>query len=318
MALTNETQLIIMNTCGWLGLITAQLFFISPSTLFINLIRGKSKLETIPWMIIVTNLCNCSLWFTYSSMLISPRFQVFLSSSSGTTINLIYLAIYLTFLVNKNKTRAFGLFSLVLLCLIFVASAFHFTETFLEVNFDDKDKGFVAGKFAMVFNTLIFISPAQKMVKAYKTGNSKLIPIHVTLCGFVNAISWFIYAYLKPEGIDFNNLVPNVVGIFFSVMTILIWIVITCKGEGDDFKKENLIDNENKENDDNENKENDISKVKVEDNNRSTMATSDLNFNTTIDTNNNIDNCSTFITVDKDKDGDSSYVYGKEESSNLV
>ena len=73
----------------------------------------------------------------------------------------------------------------------------------------------------MIFNTLVFISPGQKILRVIKDKNYKLIPIHSTIINIIYSIAWLGY------GICINlisQIVPNILGLIFSVINTTAWI----------------------------------------------------------------------------------------------
>ena len=92
-----------------------------------------------------------------------------------------------------------------------------------NINADDT-KALVIGKSAMIFNICMYAAPAQNIVAVFKTKDPTLIPVHTSIIGFLCSSTWFIYGLLD---FDINVLIPNVLGIIFTVFQIGVWIY--CK-----------------------------------------------------------------------------------------
>ena len=84
----------------------------------------------------------------------------------------------------------------------------------------------VTGKIAMVFNVLMYASPGEKMITVFKTGNYKLIPIWSTLGGTACSGCWMIYGIYSN---DWNQIIPNGLGVFFSIIQIIVFIIYKLK-----------------------------------------------------------------------------------------
>ena len=73
----------------------------------------------------------------------------------------------------------------------------------------------------MIFNVLMYIAPGQKIVRVIKEKNYKLIPIRSTIVSICCSGSWLLF------GISINlipQIVPNALGLFFSIVNTLAWI----------------------------------------------------------------------------------------------
>ena len=86
----------------------------------------------------------------------------------------------------------------------------------------------------MIFNVAMYIAPGQKIVRVIKEKNYKLIPIRSTIVSILCSGSWLFY------GITINlvpQIVPNALGVFFSIANTLAWIYFYI----------NRVDKKNKE-----------------------------------------------------------------------
>ncbi len=63
----------------------------------------------------------------------------------------------------------------------------------------------------------------------YRDTNPDLVPVHTSIIGLCCSSCWFVYGLLKPEGMDWNVIVPNLLGIIFSVVTIISWLIVNSR-----------------------------------------------------------------------------------------
>ena len=84
----------------------------------------------------------------------------------------------------------------------------------------------VTGIIAMVFNVLMFAAPGEKMFRVCKTKQYDLIPIFSTIGGFFCSLCWLMYGVYKG---DLKLIIPNGLGLFFSILQIIVYLVFYCK-----------------------------------------------------------------------------------------
>ena len=85
----------------------------------------------------------------------------------------------------------------------------------------EKNKAFWVGLAAMVFNICMYAAPAQNILEVFKTKDQNLIPIHTSIVGFLCSFTWLSYGLLN---FDINVVVPNVLGVIFTIFQIIVWI----------------------------------------------------------------------------------------------
>ena len=95
----------------------------------------------------------------------------------------------------------------------------------------------IVGKIAMVTGVLLNVAPGQNVVKVFKEGNYKLIPIWSTLFGGLNTLSWLVFGLMIW---DINSIVPNSIAFTISCANATIWLVFYLKSKGKEEKEEQL------------------------------------------------------------------------------
>ena len=73
----------------------------------------------------------------------------------------------------------------------------------------------------MIFNVAMYIAPGQKIIRVIKEKNYKLIPIRSTIVSILCSGSWLMYGIVINL---FAQIVPNALGLFFSILNTLAWI----------------------------------------------------------------------------------------------
>jgi len=72
----------------------------------------------------------------------------------------------------------------------------------------------------------MFAAPGQNLVKVIKEKNYKYIPIANVIMGALCSGGWFLYAKIVN---DINCLIPNALGLFFSLINTIIWLIYYLK-----------------------------------------------------------------------------------------
>lgn len=216
------------NVFGWVGSAISIYFFISPGVPFYKLVKGQIKLSDSPGLLLIFSFLNCILWFVYGLLLDRP--QMFSTNGAGCGITLIFITIYLIFLTKLKYY--FTILALILLVAIMgvISYLFYFVIYYK-----------VAGIAANVFNVLMYAATGEKIYRVIKTKDYKLMPIYSIIGAFLSSTSWFIYGLFDFE---INVLIPNALGILFSVIQLFVYFWIYCKVK----KQEHIIQNDANEN----------------------------------------------------------------------
>ena len=198
---------------GWVGTGIAIYFYLAPAVPFIKLVNDHLKVNEVPGILLICSFMNCILWADYG--LLDDTFQVYLANGIGGAITLIWITIFLIYVGKQNLKIALLYIILLIICVGGISYVFYFII--------DKD---ITGKVAMIFNILMYAAPGEKIFKVFKTKKYNLIPIFSTIGGFFCSLCWLIFGIYKG---DINLIIPNGLGLFFSILQIVVYLIFYCK-----------------------------------------------------------------------------------------
>ena len=191
-----------------LGTIFSVFLSFSPTVPFIQVFQRKEKIEILPEGMLFCQLLNRLLWC--SVWVLTKRLIPFINAGTGIIITSVFLILYLYLYFNRMYFKTFIGF-IALLC--FELSIFFGAVLFGKVS--------VVSLLAMIFNVAMYIAPGQKIIRVIKEKNYKLIPIRSTIVSICCSGSWLLYGIF----IDLMaQIVPNALGLFFSIANTLAWI----------------------------------------------------------------------------------------------
>ena len=200
---------------GWIGAIISIYFYFAPGFPFFKVLKDQMNYQDLPVILLISSFLNCILWADYG--LIKNSTQIYIANSFGGTITLIWITIYLLYL-GKN----YFVVSLILNILILIATG---AISFL---FYFKIDSNITGLIAMIFNIIIYAAPGEKIIRVIKTKKYELIPIYSSIGGFLCSICWLIFGFYQN---DMNLIIPNSLGILFSIIQILIFFILYSKSD---------------------------------------------------------------------------------------
>ena len=198
---------------GWVGTGIAIYFYLAPAVPFIKLVNDHLKVNEVPGVLLICSFMNCILWADYG--LLDDTFQVYLANGIGGAITLIWITIFLIYVGKQNLKIALLYIILLMICVGGISYVFYFII--------DKD---ITGKVAMIFNILMYAAPGEKIFKVFKTKKYNLIPIFSTIGGFFCSLCWLAFGIYKG---DINLIIPNGLGLFFSILQIVVYLIFYCK-----------------------------------------------------------------------------------------
>ena len=198
---------------GWVGTGIAIYFYLAPAVPFIKLVNDHLKVNEVPGVLLICSFMNCILWADYG--LLDDTFQVYLANGIGGAITLIWITIFLIYIGKQNLKIALLYIILLIICVGGISYVFYFII--------DKD---ITGKVAMIFNILMYAAPGEKIFKVFKTKKYNLIPIFSTIGGFFCSLCWLAFGIYKG---DINLIIPNGLGLFFSILQIVVYLIFYCK-----------------------------------------------------------------------------------------
>ena len=207
-----------------LGTIFSVFLSFSPTVPFIQVFQRKEKIEILPEGMLFCQLLNRLLWG--SVWVLTKRLIPLINAGVGIIITSDFLILYFYLYFNRIYFKALiGFFALLSFEL------FIFLGAVLYGNVS------VVSLLAMIFNVAMYIAPGQKIVRVIKEKNYKLIPIRSTIVSICCSGSWLLYGIfinLMPQ------IVPNALGLFFSIANTLAWIYFYINREEKNKEEETL------------------------------------------------------------------------------
>ena len=248
-----KTKDLVGDIFGWIGSVISVIFFIVPCVPFYNLIKEKITYKDTPGILLICSVINCIFWVVYGVKL--GLTQSFITNAIGAIITTVWICIFLIFWVKKHALKSVGFIVLTLVVFVGIFCLFYFVV--------DPE---ITGYFAMVFNVLMYAAPGEKIYRVIKNKDYTLIPIFSTIAAFVNSACWLIYGICNS---DIDIIVPNVLGLVFAVLQVILYLVIKYKYHKDSETKKDGEDNATEKKEEKESPE--ILKVK----NKNTVPDSD-------------------------------------------
>jgi len=192
------------------------------------LMKGNVDYTKISYLIFLASIMNCLLWFIFGIQI--QTLEIYLCNAIGGVINIIYIIIFWYFFGERNFLKFIGL-SVATLAILF---------GIFELLWAVIDNPDVSQYSAMVFNVIMYAAPGQKIFEVFKTEKYELIPIESSIIGFLCSTCWFIYgAYGKFVSI----MVPNGLGIIFSLIQIICWIYYYRKAKNETPQLQKFLQN---------------------------------------------------------------------------
>ena len=191
-----------------LGTIFSVCLSFSPTVPFIQVFKYKEKIDILPEGMLLCQLMNRLLWC--SVWILTSRLIPFINAFVGIIITSVFLVLYLYLYYHRICFKTFTK-GFLLLCfeLLIIGGAV----------FSKNEK--VVSTLAMIFNVAMYIAPGQKIIRVIKEKNYKLIPIRSTIVSILCSGSWLMYGIVINL---FAQIVPNALGLFFSILNTLAWI----------------------------------------------------------------------------------------------
>ena len=225
---TIATYASLIGTCMGIGL------GLTPIAPFISILKGKESVKIFPETLIFINIFCPHLWCTY--WIRQAVFIPFFSAIVGLTLGLVFSSIYLYFYLGKNTTKW-----LLALCAQFsIFLSFHYFLLYILPRYE------YIGFAAMVAGIVTSIAPAQNVIKVFKQGQYKLIPIWTCVFGGLCAACWLVFGILIK---DIYNIIPNGISLTIQICNTSIWAYFYCtrKEEKEDKEEEEKLQDEDNE-----------------------------------------------------------------------
>ena len=207
----------LLGTCMGIGL------GLTPIAPFISILKGKESVKIFPETLIFINIFCPHLWCTY--WIRQAVFIPFFSAIVGLTLGLVFSSIYLYFYLGKNTTKW-----LLALCAQFaIFLSFHYFLLYILPKYE------YIGFAAMVAGIVTSIAPAQNVIKVFKQGQYKLIPIWTCVFGGLCAACWLVFGILIK---DIYNIIPNGISLTIQICNTSIWAYFYCTRKEEKENKE--------------------------------------------------------------------------------
>ncbi|VFR01616.1 unnamed protein product [Cuscuta campestris] len=212
---------------GVLGNIISFIVFLSPLPTFYQIRKKKSAegYQSIPYVIA---LFSSVLWIYYA-LLKSNATLLITINSFGCFIETIYVSFYIYYATKKARVQTLKM----LILTVFVGfGAVVLVSQFL---FKGAVRAQVVGWVCLVFSLCVFVAPLCIVRQVIKTKSVENMPILLSVFLTFSAVIWFFYGLLLK---DVNIAVPNVLGFFFSILQMVLYMVYKEKKKSiDDGKK---------------------------------------------------------------------------------
>ena len=173
----------------------------------------------------LNSLCWTCYWFKNSNMIFMLSYYISTIIDSG------FLIIYLYFLCKYNKRFLISSFLLIVIEVTIVISVLLFIIEYLNFY----------RRCLIVISTIMYISPGQNLIKVFKEKACKFIPIFSTMAGILCSGGWLLFGKIID---DIYIIIPKGLGLIFSTIYTLIWLIYYIK-EKIDKKKSTFYPEDN-------------------------------------------------------------------------
>ena len=191
-----------------LGTFTSFLLSFTPTFPFLKVLKKQEKIDILPEGLLLSLILTRIVWG--SVWIITSRKIAMFNCISGIIICDIFVILY--FYLYFNRTYFKTLFASIILIIIEIVLIS------ISVSWGNYN---ILSYIAMIFNTLMFVSPFQKILRVIKEKNYKLIPICTTIVNILCSISWLGYGVCISM---VSQIIPNAIGLILSVVNAYTWI----------------------------------------------------------------------------------------------
>ncbi|CAH9065979.1 unnamed protein product [Cuscuta epithymum] len=211
-------------TFGVLGNIVSFIVFLSPLPTFYKIYKKKSAegYQSIPY---VVALFSSMLWIYYAFLKSNTTLLITINSF-GCFIETIYVSFYIYYATKEARMQTV---KMIVLMELVGFGAVVLVSQFL---FQGAVRAQVVGWVCLVFSLCVFVAPLCIVRQVIKTKSVEHMPILLSVFLTFSAVMWFFYGLLLK---DINIAVPNVLGFFFSILQMVLYMIY--KGKNEDMKK---------------------------------------------------------------------------------
>ena len=191
-----------------LGTFTSFLLSFTPTFPFLKVLKKQEKIDILPEGLLLSLILTRIVWG--SVWIITSRKIAMFNCISGIIICDIFVILYFYLYFNRTYFKTFVAGIILIIIEIVLIS--------ISVSWGNYN---ILSYIAMIFNTLMFVSPFQKILRVIKEKNYKLIPICTTIVNILCSISWLGYGVCISM---VSQIIPNAIGLILSVVNAYTWI----------------------------------------------------------------------------------------------
>ncbi|XP_030527558.1 bidirectional sugar transporter N3-like [Rhodamnia argentea] len=206
-------------TFGILGNIVSFFVYLAPGPTFYRIYKKKSTegFESLPYLVA---LFSSMLWFYYA-FLKGHCFLLITINSFGCVVEMVYIAIFITYAPKAARNSTIKLFALMNMGL--------FSLLILVTHFipNGQTRTVVFGWICTTISVSVFAAPLSIVARVVRTKSVEFMPFSLSLCLTLSAIMWFGYGlFLK----DWCIMIPNVVGFVLGLCQMGLYGYFRNKG----------------------------------------------------------------------------------------
>lgn len=198
----------VADVFGWFGTIITLYCYISSSTAFIEIIKGKINYEDVSGVGVLINYCYSIAWYVYGDMIGS--FQLKVCNCLGGVFSLLLLIIYLIY---EGKKYLFDSILNAITITLGTLAAFKL----LNVTIHDRE---IVGKICVVASMTIFYLPIQDILRLMDDDNYNPLSIITIITSLIGYICWIIYGLILS---NYYIAIPNGFCIALAIVQSVFW-----------------------------------------------------------------------------------------------
>ena len=207
-----------------LGVVSVELYFISPIIAIIKYKFGKCELNHIPFIQILCNLVNCASYIV-SGINLNDNQQL-ICNLIGIIISSIYLIVLWTFFTQEqssttdNKNQRKKTETAIYLFMLFnvVFQVFYFVRGFTSV----------IKILSCILNILMYTAGFVNVYEAYKSRKAEFVPWQGAICGMISTVMWIYYTssiISNSEGQYLSKYYPSLIA---NSVGFLVLVGVLC------------------------------------------------------------------------------------------
>ncbi|CAH9066004.1 unnamed protein product [Cuscuta epithymum] len=203
---------------GVLGNIISFIVFLSPLPTFYKIYKKKSGegYQSIPY---VVALFSSMLWIYYAFLKANTTLLITINTF-GCFIETIYVSFFMFYATKKVRVQTLKMLGLM------VVGGFGAVVLVSQFFFKGAVRAQVVGWVCLVFSLCVFVAPLCILRQVIRTKSVEHMPILLSVFLTLSAVIWFCYGLLLK---DINIAIPNVLGFFFSILQMVLYMMYKDK-----------------------------------------------------------------------------------------